>query len=113
MTEFGLDCFVYRAKNRLTQKEMGQLCGVDRALIIDIEKRPPCLQNDRNKGSACIGGGQEMSAMHEALREIGIFAFWMIFVPVLVFTAGIIRDYFRKERCEKNVGKNSGRNQKR
>lgn len=38
MTEFGLDCFVYRAKNRLTQKEMGQLCGVDRALIIDIEK---------------------------------------------------------------------------
>jgi hypothetical protein len=48
-----------------------------------------------------------MSATQEALREIGIFAFWMIFVPVLVFTAGIIRDYFRKERCEKNVGKNA------
>lgn len=47
-----------------------------------------------------------MSAMHEALREIGIFAFWMIFVPVLIFAAGIIKDYFRKERCEKNVGKN-------
>ena len=54
-----------------------------------------------------------MSATQEALREIGIFAFWMIFVPVLVFTAGIIRNYFRKERCEKNVGKNAGRNQKR
>lgn len=54
-----------------------------------------------------------MSAMHEALREIGIFAFWMIFVPVLIFTAGIIKEYCRKERCEKNVEKNSGRNQKR
>lgn len=47
-----------------------------------------------------------MNAMQEALREIGIFAFWMIFVPVLIFTAGIIKDYCRKERCEKNVGKN-------
>ena len=47
-----------------------------------------------------------MSATQEALREIGIFSFWMIFVPVLVITAGIIKDYFRKERCEKNVGKN-------
>lgn len=54
-----------------------------------------------------------MNATHEALREIGIFAFWMIFVPVLIITAGIIKDYFIKERCEKNVGKNSGRNQKR
>lgn len=54
-----------------------------------------------------------MNATHEALREIGIFAFWMILVPVLVCTAGIIKDYFRKERCEKNVGKNVRRNQKR
>lgn len=54
-----------------------------------------------------------MSATQEALREIGIFAFWMIFVPVLVFTTGIIRDYFRKERCEKNVGKNARQHSQR
>ena len=54
-----------------------------------------------------------MSAMHEALREIGIFAFWMIFVPVLIFTAGIIKGYYRKERCEKNVGKNARQHSQR
>jgi DNA-binding XRE family transcriptional regulator len=49
MTEFGLDCFVYRAKNRLTQKEMGQLCGVDRTLIIDIEKGRPVSKMTETK----------------------------------------------------------------
>ena len=41
MTEFALQCLRFRAKNRLTQKEMGQRCGVDRTLIIDIEKGRP------------------------------------------------------------------------
>jgi DNA-binding XRE family transcriptional regulator len=31
-------CIRYRAKNRLTQRQMGALCGVDRTVIISIEK---------------------------------------------------------------------------
>ena len=41
MTELAKKCLIFRARNRLTQKEMGQRCGVDRTLIIDIEKGRP------------------------------------------------------------------------
>lgn len=41
MTELAKQCLIFRARNRLTQKEMGQRCGVDRTLIIDIEKGRP------------------------------------------------------------------------
>lgn len=41
MTELAKQCLIFRARNRLTQKEMGQRCGVDRTLIIDVEKGRP------------------------------------------------------------------------
>lgn len=41
MTELAKQCLIFRARSRLTQKEMGQRCGVDRTLIIDIEKGRP------------------------------------------------------------------------
>lgn len=54
-----------------------------------------------------------MSAMQEVLRDTGIFVFWMILIPVLVCTVDIVKNYYRKERNEKHVGKASGRNQER
>lgn len=54
-----------------------------------------------------------MSAMQEVLRDTGIFVFWLILIPVLVCTIDIVKNYYRKERNENNVGKASGRNQKR
>lgn len=54
-----------------------------------------------------------MSAMQEVLRDTGIFVFWLILIPVLVCTVDIVKNYYGKEMDEKNVGKNSGRNQKR
>lgn len=54
-----------------------------------------------------------MSAMQEVLRDTGIFVFWLILIPVLVCTVDIVKNYYGKERDEKNVGKNSGRNQER
>lgn len=54
-----------------------------------------------------------MSAMQEVLRDTGIFVFWLILIPVLVCTVDIVKNYYGKERNVKNVGKNSGRNQKR
>ena len=54
-----------------------------------------------------------MSAMQEVFRDTGIFVFWLILIPVLVFTVDIVKNYYRKERRNKNVGKTSGRNQER
>lgn len=31
-------CLRFRAKNRLTQRQMAAMCGVDRTVIISIEK---------------------------------------------------------------------------
>jgi len=38
MTELGKACIFYRARNRLTQAEMAEKCGLERTIIWKIEK---------------------------------------------------------------------------
>lgn len=49
MTGLALECFTYRAKHRLSQKEMGQKCGVDRTQIIAVEKGRPVSRMTETK----------------------------------------------------------------
>lgn len=41
MENIGADCFAYRARNNLTQEEMGKICGVGRGIIINAERNRP------------------------------------------------------------------------
>lgn len=38
MNDFAKACIYYRAAHDLTQAEMAKKCGVDRTLIIDVER---------------------------------------------------------------------------
>ena len=41
MSDLSQKCLYYRAKKNLTQREMAELCGVDRTTIIKVESGKP------------------------------------------------------------------------
>lgn len=51
-----------------------------------------------------------MTAFQEVLYTVALFSLFLIVIPVCVFTAGLLKNYYNKEDYKNDMARHSHRN---